>query len=102
MTRLFNALTARPPAPAVNYLVDLVTYIQQSSGSGDARNDEQLAFDLGVSRAVLLGLKATTPQQTALNIFNKLYPGYVKKTNLHSIENLETLNPALLTTMLGN
>jgi hypothetical protein len=100
--RNFYVLTARPPASAVNYLVDLVAHIQQSNGSGDARSEQQLAADLGISHVVLSGLNATTPQQTALNVFKHLYPGYAKKTILRSVENLEILKPGLLDTILGN
>jgi len=94
-------LIARPPAPALSYLVDLVTHIRQSNGDGDPRTDAELANDLGVSPVILMSLKDTTPKQTALNIFNYLYPGYVAKMNLESVDNLEILKPGLLETILG-
>ncbi|CAF3898928.1 unnamed protein product [Rotaria sp. Silwood2] len=90
----------RPPAVALSYLVDLVTQIQQSGGRGDPRTDEQIARDLGESSIFLMGLKDVTPQQTALNLFNHLYPGYEAKVELDSVNNLEVLKPGLLETML--
>jgi len=47
--RFFSVFLARPPATALNYLVDLVSQIQQSGRRGDPRSDEQLARDLGES-----------------------------------------------------
>ncbi|CAF2383847.1 unnamed protein product [Rotaria sp. Silwood2] len=90
----------RPSAPALHYLIDLVTHIQQSNGTGDSRSNEQLAKDLGVSLVILMNLKDITPQQTALNLFNYFYPGYAAKKDLDSINNLELLKPGLLETML--
>ncbi|CAF0785731.1 unnamed protein product [Rotaria sordida] len=90
----------RPPAPVLNFLVDLVTQIQHSGGRGDARSDEQLARDLGESPVFLMGLKDVTPQQTALNLFNHFYPGYEVKVNLVSINNLEVEKPGLLENIL--
>ena len=49
----------------------------------------------------LVGLKDVTPQQTALNLFNHLYPGYEAKVKLGSVNNLEVTRPDLLETILG-
>ncbi|CAF2841147.1 unnamed protein product [Rotaria sp. Silwood2] len=90
----------RPPASALNYLLDLVTQIQRSSGQSDSRTDEQLARDLGVNQIILMSLKHSTPQQTALNVFNHLYPGYSTKIELDSIAKLELLKPGLVESIL--
>ncbi|CAF1117058.1 unnamed protein product [Adineta steineri] len=90
----------RPSAPALNFLTDLVAHIQHSNDDRDPRSDEQLATDLGVSRAILIGLKYHTPQQAALNLFNYFYSSCVEKTNLRSINNLEVLKPGLLQDIL--
>jgi len=76
-------------------------HIKQSNGDADIRSDEELATDLDISKVVLMSLKHTTPQQSALNLFNYFYPGYVKKTNLDTVHNLEILKPGLLDNMLG-
>ncbi|CAF4236801.1 unnamed protein product [Rotaria sp. Silwood2] len=90
----------RPPAPALSYLVDMVTLIQQSGGRADPRSDDQLARDLGENPVFLMGLKDVTPQQTALNVFNHLYPGYEAKVELGSVKNLDIKRPGLLQTLL--
>ncbi len=95
-------MTARPPAPALNYLIDLVTHIQQSSGIEDTRTHEELATDLNINGIILMSLRDSTPQQTALNVFNYLYSGYSVKTKLDSVANLEIQKPGLLETILGN
>jgi hypothetical protein len=82
-------------------LVDLVTQIKQSGGRRDPRSDEQLATDLGESSIFLMGLKDVTPQQTALNLFNYLYPGYEVKVELGSVINLEVKKPGLLESILS-
>ena len=92
---------ARPPPAALSYLVDLVAQIQQSGGRGDPRTDEQIANELGESSIFLMALKDVTPQQTALNVFNQLYPKYEAKVELDSINNLQKLKPGLLETILG-
>lgn len=97
----FILFLARPPAVALNYLVDLVTSIQHSSGRDDPRSDEQIARDLGENKAFLDGLRDVTPQQTALNIFNHLYPGYETKTKLDNVKSLENEKPDLLRTILS-
>ncbi len=97
----FHLFIARPPASALNYLVDLVTQIQRSSGRDDPRSNEELARDLGSNPIILTSLKHATPQQTALNLFNHLYPGYRAKVNLCSANNLELSKPGLLESMLG-
>ena len=94
-------MIARSSASALNYLVDLVTHIQQSNGDADPRNDDQLAKDLGISRVVSMSFKDITPQQTALNLFNHFYPGYATKTRLDSVNNLEILKPGLLELILS-
>ena len=99
--RYFSVLLARPPAVALSYLVDSVTQIQQSSGRGDPRTDEQLACDIGENLMFLVGLKDVIPQQTALNLFNHLYPGYEAKVKLGSVNKLEVTRPGLLETILG-
>jgi len=93
---------ARPPAIALGYLVDLVTKIQQSSGRGDPRTDDQIAHDLDLSPIFLISLKDSNPQQSALNLFNHLYPGYEAKVTLGSVNNLEASKPGLFNTILGN
>lgn len=92
---------ARPSSAALSYLVDLVTQIQQTSGRGDPRNDEEIANDLGETQICLMGLKDVTPQQTALNLFNYFYPGYESKVRLNSVNRLEIEKPGLLETILG-
>jgi hypothetical protein len=98
---LSHVSLARPSATTLNYLLDLVTQIQQSGGRGDPRSDQDLASALGASPIVLLSLKNTSPQQTALNVFNYLYPGYTAKLKLGSIDKLELLKPGLIDTILG-
>lgn len=82
-------------------MVDLVTTIQRSGGRGDPRSDEEVANDLGETQIFLMGLKDVTPQQTALNVFNHLYPGYEAKVRLNSVNRLEVEKPGLLETILG-
>ncbi|CAF4125854.1 unnamed protein product [Rotaria sp. Silwood2] len=91
----------RPPAPALNFLVDLVTLIKQSSGLEDSRSDDQLASDLGEDTTFLMGLKGDTPQETVLNLFNHIYPGYETKAQLGSTKKLKIKNPGLLETILA-
>ena len=79
----------------------MVSQIQQSGRRGDPRSDEQLARDLGESSFFLMGFKDTTPQQTALNLFNHFYSGYDAKVKLGSLDNLELEKPGLLETKLG-
>ena len=99
--RLFSLTLARPPPSGMNYLVDLVSLIQRSSGRGDPRNDEQIARALGENSIFLMGLKNETPQQTALNLFNHLYPGYESKLKLGSVRKMEKIRPGLLETILS-
>ncbi|CAF2122497.1 unnamed protein product [Rotaria magnacalcarata] len=91
----------RPAAAALNYLVDLVTQIQHSSGRDDPTSAEQLARDLGEDPKLLMGFKDVTPQQSALNLFNHLYPRYESKVELDSISKLEDEDPDLLRTILS-
>ena len=85
----------------MNSLVDLVALIQQSSGRSDPRTDEQIARALGKNPVFLLGLKDETPQQTALNLFNHLFPGYDTKLKLGNTKEIEKMRPGLLETMLS-
>jgi hypothetical protein len=96
-----GVILARPPAAAINYLVDLVDSIQQSSGRNDPRTDEQLARDLGEDYLFLLSLRESDPQQTALNLFNHFFPTYEEKLRIGAIQNLDVERPGFLRTLLS-
>jgi len=101
LERYFFFVLARPSPEALEFLVQLVTMINHSSGHKDKRSDEQLADEIKINLQTLLGLRDDTPQQTALNIFNYLYPGYKNKVDIGTLESLQKKNPTLLDAMLG-
>ena len=92
--------SARPPAVALFYLVNLVTQTQQFGGREDPRIDEQIANDFGETPIFHMGLKDISPQQTALNLFNRFYIGCEAKVRLSPINNPEIQKPDLLETIL--
>jgi hypothetical protein len=98
---LFYLFVARPPASGLDYLLDLVARIQQTGGQSDPRTDDQLARDLRVNPIHLSSLKDSTPQQSALNLFNHIYSGYSSKITLGSTNNMERLRPGLLDSIFG-
>lgn len=100
-TYLICSFVARPSAASLDYLVELVTKIQQSGGQSDPRTDQQLADDLGLSLLLLSSFKESSPQQAALNVFNHIYPGYRSKVELGSAINMDQSNPGQLNSILG-
>ncbi len=67
-------ILARPDAPVVGWLEEVLLSLDEGQYQGDGRSKEEVADTLGLDAVSLLTVVGRTAQKTALKIFRRKYP----------------------------